>query len=250
MRTYYYSDVLNYISSSVPRMVDSDKSVFISNLAIAEIYKQYDFRESLATLNPFYLVPNTQDHGAPMVVIPSDFLGLRKVYLTRYNSIPIFRQDVAILKDLELTHFSGLPDTICYQPATNSFRVFPRVPANIGCPEYVMQGEYKKVPPKVTSSTLSSTLLPFADHYFYNLAEVFRWAAFHTAGDPRAGGVQTNNRGVTQYVGAFASAQDAIQGMAANEGLELGTPNIAPREALAITSNSGFGLGSYNRMFN
>ena len=249
--TYYYSDILNYCASAVPRMVDSDKSSFIANFAIYEIWKQYDWRQSLGVLNPFYLIPGEQDHGAPMVVIPSDLLGLRQAYLVRMNSSPVFRQELTIMKDLTLTHLSSLPAQICHQPAKQSLRVFPRVPLNIGCPDYAIQGEYKKLPPKVTSSTLSSTLLPFDDVYFFNMIEVFKWAGWHAAGDPRAGGVQNNNHGQSQYAGQYAAAQEAIDQMAETEGFELGDVSIAPKEPLALTSQNqgGLSFGLYNRIF-
>jgi len=249
--TYYYSDVLNFISSAVPRIVDSDKAPYIANFAINEIWKQYDWRQSLATLNPFYLIPGEQLYGAPMVVIPSDFLGLRKTYLTRYNSNPVFRADVTVMKDLEDTHLSSLPGQICYEPARRAFKVFPRTPNNIGCPDYAIAGQYKKVTPKVTSSTLSSTFLPFSDDYLFNMAEVFKWAAWHAAGDPRAGGVTSNNHGMTQYTGQYAAAQEAIDQMAETEGFELGDVALAPKESLAITSTNSGGLsfGIYNRIF-
>ncbi len=249
--TYYYSDILNYCSSAVPRMVDSDKAPFIANFAINEIWKQYDWRQSLGVLNPFYVIPGEQDFCAPMVVIPSDFLGLRQVYLVRMNSTPVFRQDLTVMKDLLLTHLSSLPAQICYQPAKRSFRVFPRIPLNIGCPDYVIQGEYKKLPPKVTSSTLSSTLLPFDDVYFFNMVEVFKWAGWHAAGDARAGGVQSNNHGIAQYTGQYACAQEAVDAMSETEGFETGTPSIAPAEQLAITSNNSgnWNFGVYGRMF-
>ncbi len=246
--TYYYTDALNYISSLVPRSAESDKAAFIANLAINEIWKRYDFRETLKFLPPFYLVPGAQDHSSPAVVIPADFLSLRQAYIVRLNSSPIWRSQLTCMKDLTLTPFVSLPGQICYQPGTASFRVFPRVPVNIGAPNYVVQGEYKKRSPKVAPDTLSSTLLPFDDIYFYNLIEVFKWAAWSAVGDQRAGGVQSNGNGAI-YTGQYGAAMDAIDRMAEEEGLDLGEVNIAPKEPLAnVSTGPGFG-GTYNRVF-
>lgn len=227
-RTYYFSDALDLISRQLPRMVESDSGASVANMAIYEIWKKYDWRESLAVLPPFYLVPNQQDLGTPAVVIPSDFLGIRQAYLVRLNSTPPYRQRLQPVKDLELTTIRGFPTSIGYEPATASFRVHPRTPENIGAPDWCVQGEYKKRPTKVTSSTMTSTLLPYDDLYIYNISEVMKWAGWTLAGDPRA---------EKQYMLAHA----AIDQMASNEGLELGDVVIAPDGPLAVTSQNWIG---------
>lgn len=244
--TYYFSDITNILSRFIPKIVDSDVAAFIANSAIYEIWKKYDWRESLQTLPPFYLIPGAQDHGAPFVAVPADFLGLRQAYLTQLQSSPIYRMQLGTLKDLALTPIAGIPSDIGYQPTTQSFRVFPQVPQNIGAPNWIIEGTYKKRPTKLTATTISSTLLPFDDMYLNNMVEVFKWAGWQLSGDPRAGGIQKQKNGSVVYTGQYAIAMEAIDAMAANESLELGDIQISPQEQLAPTSMNG-GFGGYGR---
>ncbi len=247
--TYYYSDILSYISNLVPRIAESDKAVFVSNLSISTVWKKYDFRQTLETLPPFNLVPGEQDHSSPAVVIPADFLSLRQAYIARLSSTPVWTQTLTCMKDLTLTPLVALPGQICYQPAAASFRVFPRVPLNVGSPDWIVKGEYKKTPVKVTADTLSSTFLPFDDIYFYNLVEVFKWAAWQSVGDQRAGGIQMNKSGAAVFTGQFAVAHEAIDAMASDEGLNLGPTYFAPASPLAVTSMGPSFNTNYNRIF-
>lgn len=240
--TYTFTDLTNAGQRVLPRSVESDAAAFICNIAMNEIWQKYDWRESLVTLPPFYLIPNEQDHGAPAVAVPADFLGLRQAYLVHLLATPVYRQPMTPLKDLGLTTSYGLPGQIGYQADKAAFRVFPRVPMNIGAPDWCIQGVYKNRPTKLTAANMSSTLLPFDDLYFSNMLAVYKWAGYVMAGDQRAGGIQTNKQGNSVYTGAYAEAHDAIDRMAMTEGVELGDVNIAPSEALAITSmNTGFG---------
>ncbi len=245
--TYTFQDLMNVVSRVLPRMVEQDAAAYICNTAIAQFWKAYDFRETLQVLPPFYLIPMEQDHGTPAVAVPSDFLGLRNAYLCQLASNPAYRSQLSCLKDLPLTQVYGLPQSIGYEPAKLAFRLFPRVPANIGAPSWIIQGEYKKRPTKITADILSSTLVPFDDIYLENMMEVFKWAGWQFAGDPRAGGVQRSGRGAI-YTGQYAAAKDAIDAMAMNEGLELGDVAIAPAEPLASTYLSSMGT-PYGRLF-
>lgn len=245
--TYTYEDVITAVARNFPRMVESDSGALVANQAIYEIWKRYDWRESLAVLPPFYLIPNEQDHGRPAVTVPADFLGLRMAYLTRLNSTPAYRSRIQPVKDLELTDVRGLPTCMGYETATRCFRVFPRVPVNMGAPDWIVQGEYKTRPTKLTATIMSSTLLPFDDIHVYNMMEVFKWSGLSLAGDPRAGGVQMNSNGAAQYVGQYAIAMHAIDQMAETEGLELGDVVLAPSEPLVNTSRTMW--GTYGNIF-
>src|SRR5690348_7316461 len=112
--TYTWSDVLNHIQRKSSRGNQDDMGVFIANRTINWVWDKYDWRESLATLPPFYLVPNEQDFGAPAVTIPSDFYGLRTANLVRATNIPPFRYPLKIIKDLDITHVRYLPHAIGY----------------------------------------------------------------------------------------------------------------------------------------
>ncbi len=234
-RTYTWENAVSLISRQVPRMVESDSAADICNIAMAQIWNKYDWRESLGVLPPFYVVPDSQDHGAPAVTIPADFLGIRSAYFIQLNATPPYREHVQPVKDLELTPVRGMPTCIGYQPAQAAFRLFPRVPINLGAPDWCIQGEYKKRPVKITSGTMSNTLLPFDDLYLMNMTEVLKWIGWQMSSDQRA---------QAQY----ALAHAAIDQMAMAESLELGDVVIAPIEPLANTSKN-FAGSTWGRIF-
>lgn len=172
-------------------------------------------------------------------------MGLREARLLRASTVPPFRQPLQIIKDLELTHVRYIPHAINFIPASKAFRVYPRVPENIGSPDYMVEGEYKIKPAKITAANLANTLLPFDDIYFQVWVEVMKWQAFVLDNDPRAGAITVAN-GQTTYTGQAAVAQQKLEEMASNEGLELGDPVIAPAEPLVTNGPyrpNMFGIG-------
>jgi len=230
-KTVTYADVLSMISRNITRGTEDALAATICNLATDQIWNRYDWRESLTVLPPFFPIPNEQDHGTPFVMVPSDFLGLRYMWLSRVDSSPAFKFDpLGILKDLPLTHVRDLPRSVSYRPEVSGFRLFPRFPENIGCPEYVMEGVYKKRPTKITTATLN-TLLPFDDLYIRAFLEAMRWAAYDLNQDPRAGATQSSN-GATVETGQLAIMNNAIDWMAQDQGLNDGNIAISPAEPL------------------
>jgi len=152
---------------------------------------------------------------------------------------------MAIVKFLDDTGVLGIPRDICYDPKSCSFKIFPRVAYNVGSPSWLITGIYKTKPPRVTAANYNTTLLPFDDMYFYNFLEVLRWAAWEMSGNPRAGEIATDKNGNYRASGQIAKAIGALSDMAANEGLELGDPAIAPSEALVgNTYANGYWPGS------
>lgn len=240
--TIYYADVLSIVSRHMGRMIEDSNAAYLCNVATNKIWTQYDWRESLATLPPFYLIPGEQDHGTPAASVPSDFMGLRKAFLVHLTgSIPTYTP-ITPVRDLEVTHVRDLPHAIGYVPAVSAFRVFPRVPSGISAPNYAISGEYKKRPVKVSANSLASTLLPFDDIYVQVMVEAVKWAALNSAGDPRAGEVGMQ-RGVPVFSGQLAKMLAAIEEMAQNEGLEGGDPIVKPAEPLVTPSMGWWGGG-------
>src|SRR5437899_460157 len=130
--SYTWADVNNVIGKTISKVAEDDFAAAYCNIALNMVWKRYDWRESLQNLPPFYLVPNTQDHGAPAVIIPSDFMGLRQAYLSRIDINPATRQELTIVKNLRVTYLVGFPRSIDFESAAKAFRIFPRVPRNIG----------------------------------------------------------------------------------------------------------------------
>lgn len=222
-RTYSYGELLRMVGPDIPRALSDEQGALLLNKATNFLWKRYDWREYMVNFPPFFLVPNTQDHGAPAVTIPTDFTGLRSAYLVHLSSTPVERTPLTCKNFLDLTHVRGLPNSLAYRPETASFRVLPRVPDNIGSPDWLVEGMYKKRPTKVVPGSLFNVTLPFDDCYI----EVWNEVMKHVANPKDPGQMQL----------AYASTDE----MASNEGLELGEPTVAPSEAL---------IGGYSRGFN
>lgn len=247
--TFVWQDVLNIVGRKTSRSIQDDMATPIVNMTLNLVWARWDWRQSLATLPTFYLTPNTQDYGAPAVVIPSDFYGLRWCNLVRTDNIPPYRQPLIIIKDLQTTHIRYFPHSIGYVADRQAFRVFPRVPDNIGSPIYLIEGQYKKVAPLVTTSTLTTTKLPFDDTYLEMWCEVMKYVLYQTDGDQRAGTVTYGAGGQINMTGQAATAFDFMDWVASMEGLELGDPTIAPNEPLVQIGPyrpSMYGLGFHS----
>jgi len=231
--TLRYSDALSVVSKRYPKALEDNFAAIACNIYAAEAWMKYDFRTTLKTLPPFYLIPNEQDHGAPSTIVPSDFLGLRETYFTRLAGNPgapnqqvtLVRTPINVVKDLGLTEIRGIPRDICYQPSAASssgsgtFRIFPRVPINFGSPQYMIEGTYKFRPTKITAATLD-TLLPFDDMFFQGAVAGLSWAMSFLTQDAKA------------TFDAYSVFAQELEKQASNEGLELGDNAIHPEEPL------------------
>ena len=232
--TFTYADALNFIRNQVPASAEEQKAPIICNIGTNLIWNAFDWRETIEVLPPFWLSPWVQDYGAPLVIVPTDFLGLREAQLTDLSSVPPSKYPMRPLKFLEPTHMKALPHSISYEPSVNSFRVFPRVPNGLGAARWKIDGVYKKRPTLVTATNYTSTVLPFDDLYFQVWIEVLRWASFSAIGDQRAGQAMQRPNGSIQYTGQLANAMAAISAMASNEGFNLGDTTVAPSEGLSV----------------
>jgi len=229
-KTFTYTDILDVVGKSLPKILEDQFSSLACNAGTNLAWYAYDWRESLKTLPPFYLTANQQDHNLPLAIVPSDFHGLRKTQLVRYTDQAISKQDLFVAKDLLLTHIKDIPHSISYEASIIGFRLFPRVPNNIGTPNWFVEGTYKARPTLVTNGALN-TPLPFDDMYFNVLVECIRWAMLMLAGIPTAGQAQMQS-GQVIYTGQLAQALSAIEMMASQEGVNDGDVRISPDQAL------------------
>jgi hypothetical protein len=231
--TITWEQVLAVIGRKSSRSLQDDMGPLIVNLALNWVWDKYDFRWTTAALPNFYAVPQEQDYGAPAVIIPPDFYGLRWANLVRADNYPPYRQPLTIVKDLVLTHARYLPHAIGYVPDRQCFRLFPRFPDNVGSPTYMIEGVYKKLPTKITAATLATTLIPSDDIYTQMWIETAKWVMWQLDSDPRAGAM-TDANGNISYSGQAAVMMDMIDWVASREGLELGDPQISPAEPLVV----------------
>jgi hypothetical protein len=212
--------------AKVGRQQEDDQAGYIVTAAMTELWKAYDWRETLAYLPPFYLIPGEQDYTDPLVTIPTDFRGLRKAYLVQTFANPPFRPEIEVIKDVRLTGALSLPTQIGYEPTISGFRLFPRVPYGIGAMDYLIDGTYKKRAPVYASTDLTGDMV-FDDEYFPVLVAGVKWAAYTFNDDPRA-------------TRKFQDFHMLIDEMASAEGLDLGDPTIAPAEPLASVGMGNF----------
>jgi len=228
---YTYDQMLRISKRYAPVNIIEDFGAEICNIVTQEIWRKYDWRETIKTLPAFALIPNEQDFGAPFVSVPTDFYGLRKVNCVNLQSAPPFRVNLKVVKDLELTNVRYLPRSICYNPDTSKFRVFPRVPSNIGSPYWMIDGTYKKLCTEITTANLTDEL-PIAPMYFQMWTSGFKWAVKYFMDDPSASQIQKMN-GQETMSGRLAEFRYYMEQAAMSEGLELGDVYIAPSEPLS-----------------
>lgn len=230
MGTYKYADLTSILAKSFPKGFIDDYSSHICNMATNKIWMAFDWKESIARFPPVYLQPNSSTIGPPLPAVPSDFAGFREIKIRRSDGQYEIDEPLRVVKDLEITESEGVPRNIRYSDVDRSIILHPRPRRDIKAPEYFLSGFYKKLPVKITNSTLN-TLLPFDDIYFYVWLEVARWAALTLAGDPKAGGVQSN--GTQRFVnGQLAAAETAILRMASDQGVNMGDIAVAPSEPI------------------
>jgi hypothetical protein len=241
--TYTFGDAVTLIRRAIPPLNEDDYAAEACNMAVRKIWTAYDWRETMAKLPSFNPIPGEQDHGAPAVAVPADFMGIREAYLMQLTDPTPRVIRLNYLRDLAVTTVKGVTTNIGFHEASNSFRLFPRVPDNIGSPDWVITGTYKKLPEKLTPSSFSATNIPWDDLHYQRFCEVLRWAAWSLVGDQRAGEVQHSKGGGVGYSGARAKAEVAILEMAENEGLEMGDPFISPQSGL-VSGIWGDGYGS------
>lgn len=246
-QTYTYADALNIVDKVIARNVTDDLAAYLCEVATNVIWGRYDWRESIAQLPPFYMIPLEQDHGPPTTVVPSDFWGLREVYWVRPSTMPPHREPLTVFRDLPLTHTRYLPHAISYQTTKKAFRLFPRVPESCTATEYVIDGTYKKRFTKITADALQTLTLPWDDMGLDTYVQALKWAAWDYFADPRAGEDKVEAGNIV-HTGQKARMLDALDHKAMMEGLQLGDVAIAPSEALANPSAIyqgailGFGL--------
>jgi hypothetical protein len=230
----------------VDRSVESDMQAFACNLALNEYWEAYDWRESLATLPPFWMAPSVQDYGPPFVAVPDDFMALKRAYFVNLqsgtNGVP-YRVELSSVGDLSLTQEQDLPTSICYLPQNLCFRIHPRMPLNWGAPQFYVDGQYKRKPSvlltdgttvhQVTASNIMAAYLPTEDRYFKVWVEGLKWAYMMLAGDPRAGGRDIRG-GVPTFTGQYGIFEGAIDEMSTAELLNLKKSPVGPKNSLVM----------------
>lgn len=226
--SFTYLDVWNAAAAQYSRASDQPLQELATNIAISEMWRAYDWRGTVVQLPPFWLIPGEQDYGVPLYSLPTDFYGLREVYLVYVvnTSWPI-RQKLDVVENLERTHLQDFTQSICYRPSIGGFRVHPCPTLSMAAPGYLIDGTYKKRPPKWTSANLGDKLL-WDDIYFSPFVSSCVWATMKLNGNRQAA--------LEQYDIFQQELMNATQ----NENLELGERVVHPTEGLGNYGNGIF----------
>lgn len=232
--TLRYSDIMNLVQRHVLRNVEDSMAANIVSAGMNMIWQAYDWRESLADITPFYLIPGRQDYPSDIITIPEDIHGLKQVFLVRLNGEEVYKQPLSVLRQVERTNFQTLPNTISYMTTlTNDksgYRVHPRPATNYGAPYYLIEGTYKKRSPSIDAAGLND-VIPFDDQYQGVLYSVFVYWGKYLMGSQDV--EQAANLAVMN-----------INTMANNEGLNDGELHFAPRLPLVGGYGNTFGLNN------
>ncbi len=215
--TYTWSDLITYVGASNPRLQADAAGALICDLVNSFIWDKADWRVSLKTMPPFYLVALTQDYVAPTTVVPTDFLGLRSALLVYNGTEPATTYPpLKVLRYLQKTYAQGRTQSISYESELQGFRIFPRCPSGIGVMDYQIECTYKCLPTKVTTATLMNTL-PFDDVYFGTYVEGMKYFLKPAS--------QQSDQDLFRFL-------EAIERMAEHEAINLGSQDISPAEPL------------------
>lgn len=225
--TLSYLDVWNAAAAQYSRAVDQNATELATNIAINKMWQAYDWRGSVVQLPPFYLVPGLQDYGVPLYDVPTDFYGLREAYLVYVNSTLPIRKKLDIVENLERTHLQDNTQSICYRPSIAGFRVHPAPTFGMAAPTYMIDGTYKRRPPKWTVASYGSALL-WDDIYFNAFVSACVWAAMKLTGNRQAA--------MEQYAIFTQDLTEATH----SENLELGERVVHPSEPLSNTGSNNF----------
>ncbi len=232
--TYTYNDCWSAASDLVQGGNLASKQYWATNKAINCMWQAYDWRGTVAELPPFWLVPYRQDYGTPFYVVPSDFLGLREVYLTYVTTYPPIKRELKVQKYLQESAIQGFPINICYLDAIQGFRVWPLPPTSAASPLYLIDGTYKKQPPKIQRSNLGDLIL-WPDLYFDTFVDALAWAALDLMGPTKQKDAALQYQKFQRSL-AIATGTDA---------LENGPPAVHPSEGLLMPGGWGSNLGYF-----
>ena len=215
--TYSWNDLITYVSQSNPRLQADAAGALLCDMLQSYIWSKADWRFSLKTLPPFYLVGGQQDYVAPSVTIPDDFLGLRSALLVYNGTEPATTYPpLKVLRYLQKTYAMSRPTSLCYQADIGGFRIYPRCPNGIGVMDYQIEGTYKKKPVKITTNTLMS-VMPWDDLYMPTAVEGLKYFIKPAA--------QQSDKDLQRFL-------NMIDDMAAREATNLGDQPLAPNEPL------------------
>jgi hypothetical protein len=211
----------------------------------SKLWTFFPWSWSLSTLTAITLVNNQQDYT------PTDANILRPVRMriVRTDLTPNEFRELDVLNNLapELTRMAGVDSMMAvgWMGNLNKFRFDQNVQVSSGN-ILQLQGEYQKLPIKITDSNMG-TVFPFPDHFYDTFVEGLKWKIYQLSDDPRAGNVVVNKiNGQIQYSGQLGVFMDSLMVMARTEDLSQGDGFMFPTTAMGNRGGMGpnlFGFG-------
>lgn len=233
--TLKYTDILNMLQRQIPRLAEDLHAEVIINAGLNMIWMEYNWRESLSEITPFYLIPGRQDYPADIITIPADIHGLQQAFLVYLNGTSAVKWPLKVIKQIQKTEMQVPPDSITYMTTLannkSGYRISPRPPISFGAPFYMIEGTYKKRTPVITAQTLNRTIA-FDDMYQGVLFDACLYQAKRLAGAQDANNYLQN-------------ASLSIYRMAAAEGVADGVDTVAPDSPIVDTMYPGPYYGFY-----
>jgi hypothetical protein len=221
-RTYTPGRALDLFQNRYNQILVNGYGAIAADMAQSQMWMSFPWKQSIAPLTPFYVIPEQSDYGAPTGAVPPDFLHLIEAWMRDVTSGYITRLNVHKGRDLPPSYLESIPDTIGYLAEKNAFRLTPRPSSSMGPTNFQIEGTYKKAPVKITNTNLNSSyILPWDDIYFPVYRKFVRWALSEINDEQDAA-----NR--------LQEAQAMLLEMAQKEDGYEGTETVAPAEGLAL----------------
>jgi len=242
-RRITFGKLIAAIRKDVPRLDSADFAAELVADIVTKVWNAQDFRETLGQLPPFFLVGDVQDYGPPVFIVPADFQSLKQAVLkhiswsTTEAQVETYPLKVKTRQDAT-KGYSQRPEIVSYEPSENCFRIYPLLPRDSAVNEWLVEGVYKKIPQTniydttniigipvltsdITPSNYHQLLLPLDDRYYSIMKDIAVMLA-----KKMAGGINDDTMKVEAYI------DGKLRKIAVEEGLDLGSANVTPAEAL------------------
>lgn len=234
--TYSPQDAITLVQNFVHGVPVTAVQSNLCDMINSMIWIHYPWPWTIASLTPIPLVAGTQDYTPSN----TDILRPLKMRTARTDITPNEFRELDLLANLapDRTWTGGL-DTlraVGWYPSLNFFRY--DVTVNIGVGQTMqLQGEYQKRPTKITDATLATPFV-FPDQYFHVFVEGLKWKIYQLADDPRAGGLQKDNRGNVTATGQYGIFLAGLDVMARTEDLGAGDEFAFPSRSLGVKTHT------------
>ena len=225
----------------MPRLREEVYAAEYCQALIDRVWHFADWRESLSPLPPFYLVAEKADYGPPIYAIPQDFVGLRsatlRIIFDGDGKITSTTKPLIIkTRQAGFTRF-GEPEVLSYEPSIQTLRVFPVLGNGTLPNQFIVEGVYKTLPKtnlldtalgvgavilasQITRENYTKCLLPLDDRHYSMMQKVMKSIVKQPAN-------LSEEIGTQQYI------DQLLLGVAAQEGVDIGSGGIAPEESLS-----------------